>query len=818
MSTKRNINEIKEKINSTRLVKISGLNKKELLEIEKKIDNYSNNKQINYKEFFINDQKIVLNDEQYKIVTSEINKNTRILACAGSGKTTTIICRIKYLIDKGISPKDILLTTFNVDAAENMKNKLTLIFGFLPNINIGTFDSIACKFYYRYFKKDHYVGISEYSTLLLNYIKSDEGINIYKQIKYIFFDEFQDCNHIQFEIIKELSKKRIYVTVIGDDAQNIYQWRGSNIDFILNFDKYIDEVVTYKLVNNYRSTPEIINISNISIKNNTDQIPKDMLPNNESINMKPEIKKYTNEVEQAEYVIDKILDYLEMGIKLDEISIISRNNYSLKIMEEQIEKFNKTRPLKISYVALISEDNLDTKPKIQKDHITLTSIHKSKGLEWKVVFLISCNDDKFPSEIDKISIQEERRLFYVCITRAKKYLHISFTNKTISRFIAEIPLEYFNFINFKTSYFNFQNYRNQKYKNDVTGLIEMIEPRDIEIMREDNIIPELFPFTSNVHQSYTYDENINKYYLHQDFGIFIDRYISRLIGLKVKNSQGLKDRTAEKLIYSLKLDNNLYSIYNKYQPNFFKKICKITQKISNSQYVSKINKSAFDPPYIKKIDSKDEYLVQEIVRLIVLKANKLNIKTNEILIIPNNYLPLEFTEIMEKSYLKYKNKDQKNQSIIKDIYTISLCENISDGRRRLLYKDVFNFFSKDINLFTDIENYVNKIVDHELICKKVIYNEEYDIVGEIDLIDITEEKIIDYKCSSSSDCKLEWILQLLTYTALLKLNNSDINIKYIEFYNPLLGSITTIDISGWKRDKILLSKLNYIRDRNLNKS
>ena len=67
---------------------------------------------------------IKLTDEQYNIVVAPKDSHYKVIACAGSGKTTTILCRIKYLIDSGVMPYDIMLTTFNVDAAENMKNKL----------------------------------------------------------------------------------------------------------------------------------------------------------------------------------------------------------------------------------------------------------------------------------------------------------------------------------------------------------------------------------------------------------------------------------------------------------------------------------------------------------------------------------------------------------------------------------------------------------------------------------------------------------------------------------------------------------------------
>ena len=106
-------------------IKYNGKKKLELVNILINIKNQSND----YCNFKIDDNEIKLNEQQVKIVKSNIEENMRIIACAGSGKTTTIICRLKFLIDSGIDPKKIMITTFNVDAAKSIENKM-------PNSNI----------------------------------------------------------------------------------------------------------------------------------------------------------------------------------------------------------------------------------------------------------------------------------------------------------------------------------------------------------------------------------------------------------------------------------------------------------------------------------------------------------------------------------------------------------------------------------------------------------------------------------------------------------------------------------------------------------
>ena len=195
-----------------------------------------------------------LNDEQKSVVVAPLDKHIRIVAGAGSGKTTTILYRIKYLLEKEVDPSSILLTTFNVDAAEvlkdRLKNKLKIDEKILKKMFIGTIDSISYRFYRMYFAQESYRGVQEYSTELLKFLNTDDGKDkILNRFIYVFFDEFQDANNTQFEILKKFSEKS-YLTVIGDDAQNIYHWRGSNIDYILNFDKYFPNTVKFILVKN----------------------------------------------------------------------------------------------------------------------------------------------------------------------------------------------------------------------------------------------------------------------------------------------------------------------------------------------------------------------------------------------------------------------------------------------------------------------------------------------------------------------------------------------------------------------------------------
>jgi DNA polymerase III epsilon subunit-like protein len=170
---------------------------------------------------------------------------------------------------------------------------------------------------------------------------------------------------------------------------------------------------------------------------------------------------------------------------------------------------------------------------------------------------------------------------------------------------------------------------------------------------------------------------------------------------------------------------------------------------------------------------------------------------------------------MIDSYKDYTNKKNKTNDICYQVYNISLCGNILNNRRRLLYKDVFNYFTDDKQLFFDIKEFTSTIKDNNLLCKKYLNDDVRQIEGEIDLIDYDNDKIIDFKCSKDTSCKLEWLLQLLTYQSLLTLLEPDKEIKFLSIYNPLQGLKFIFDLNNWNKQTELLDYLILVRERQL---
>ena len=189
-------------------------------------------------------------------------------------------------------------------------------------------------------KNQNILDFNDLMNKMLSFLNTKKGKLFSENIKYIFFDEFQDINPIQNSIL-EMFREKSNIMVVGDDCQSIYSFRDSCVNYILNFkcDK------TYHLEYNYRSSPEIVNMCEDIIIKNTKRIDKNVtsMKNN---NNKPYIKHFEKKDKQYEWVIEDIKNKYNNGISLDKIAILSRfNKYSLENIERLLInkgiKFNK---------------------------------------------------------------------------------------------------------------------------------------------------------------------------------------------------------------------------------------------------------------------------------------------------------------------------------------------------------------------------------------------------------------------------------------------------------------------------------------------
>lgn len=267
--------------------------------------------------------------------------------------------------------------------------------------------------------------ISRSISLFQNYC---DIANRYKgKYQYILVDEFQDVNNLQVELIKLLLTDDTQLFCVGDDWQSIYGFRGSNVSYIIEFENHFSNAKIIKLNLNYRSTQNIVGASNEVIKHNKFKIDKDLRASKKSEH-KIVVFAGNTEEENIQFCFDKVKEILADGISNDEILFLYRRNkmfspYFFRFRNENIRVQGKT-------------------------------IHASKGLEAKVVFIIGLTEgnggfpdiwleDRIFQVIKKANhdliMEEERRLFYVAITRAKDKLFLITQKGNESSFLKEIP-------------------------------------------------------------------------------------------------------------------------------------------------------------------------------------------------------------------------------------------------------------------------------------------------------------------------------------------------------------------------------------------
>jgi len=756
---------------------ITKMKKLEKENLKNKLENYIKND----REYDFQDNTIILDDEQYDIVTANPNQNIRILAGAGSGKTTTILCRVKYLVDNYITPNRILILTFNKDASENLKNRIVKLFGFQINIDIYTIDAFCYMLYHKYDQAKSYISISEY-ILIGRQIMYKYGSEISAKYKYVFFDEFQDVNSKQFDILNQFVINGCFLTVIGDDSQNIYQFRGTDNYFMINFDNIFKNTSTYTLTTNYRSTQSIVNLANHCISYNQNQVKKIMKTNNKEGQLPKFILSKTETI-QINYIINKINGYIEKGINLGDIAILSRNGYHLKIMEAELLKHD------IPMVSCITDKIGENIKKIlEPNKVAVTTIHKSKGLEWSKVFLLGFAHQHFPSQLNNNikNIEEERRLFYVGVTRAKNSLFLMATHSEVpvSIFIKE-NRDYIKQVhNPKSSkptidIFDLKDENMIKQEYSVTDLVLLLNTENIDEMRKNNFIVDLKPEISELFVDLDLDNEkiefipeIKTGSYEPDFGEFVDRYITR--DIIINSNKEFKDTDTLMILNATILNNDEMEVYNK-----FTKILNCDTSIND-------------------ILTEDEILLK-ILAKIKTKKNKYSKVIKE-----NTYPPL-FMKNLTDSYKKCT-ENRLSSTILQDLYYISLCRNFNSDRRRLAYRNIFPLFEKMLNngVKKNIEKYVKLKENNDTICKKTIYHKFKNVavlLGEIDLIDWTDETLIDIKCSEG-DFKLEWYLQLLFYYAFLN-PQEKCKIKYLGIANIMDGKYYKFEIPNINFDKFI---------------
>src|SRR5918911_1363718 len=193
-------------------------------------------------------------------------------------------------------------------------------------------------------------NVMDYDDLLLNWKRlleeKEEVARIYQeQFEHVLVDEYQDTNKLQAEIVDLLAVKHRNVMVVGDDAQSIFAFRGASVEGIYEFPKRYPEARVFRLETNYRSTPEILAVANVSIASNRKQFPKTLRAARKSKGMMPALLPCRDADQQAAFIAARILELRDEGIALEEIAVLYRSHYHS--LELQLELTRRGIPYRI---------------------------------------------------------------------------------------------------------------------------------------------------------------------------------------------------------------------------------------------------------------------------------------------------------------------------------------------------------------------------------------------------------------------------------------------------------------------------------------
>jgi DNA helicase IV len=313
---------------------------------------------------------------------------------------------------------------------------------------LDIFEPILTK-YNEFLKSKNLIDFSDMINDAANYINENKFKNNYK---YIIIDEFQDTSIGRFKLINSLleNNKSCRLFAVGDDWQSIYRFAGSDISLFTEFENYFGVTEFSKIETTYRFSKSMIDISSEFILANPNQTPKKLKPFTNDTLSPIEIIISNSFKNDDPYPFIEALNQINSetleNVKKIKILALSRYNHIIDLYKKRSDLFSVRydkveKNFKITYLEL---------PHLE---VQFMSVHRSKGLQGDYVIILNCVSGQygFPSEqaddpilnlllskSDQFTNGEERRLFYVALTRSRKRTFITTNSTYKSKFIDEI--------------------------------------------------------------------------------------------------------------------------------------------------------------------------------------------------------------------------------------------------------------------------------------------------------------------------------------------------------------------------------------------
>ena len=739
-----------------------------------------------------------LNEEQYKVVTSPISENQRILASAGSGKTTTITARIAFLVEHyDIEPSHILLVTFSRAAAQEMIHRVHNLVG---NVNIyaGTFHALSSQILREMAPKMvlDQPFIDELPYRFVKWINTD-GAKWAKRFKIVIVDEFQDINDIQWQMIKGFSKATL--SIVGDDAQNIYTWRGSSVDFILDFHKNVERVKDYQLCRNYRSTEAIVTIANSIMRFIPTLEYKEKMVAVKHGGRKPEVHFFFRPSDEYDWIVNSLENFNAMNLTF---AVISRYNHDLFKIEERLH---------IKGIPYNLCTNYD--PERSKEHnkkITLTTIHASKGLEWDIVFFMNLHDDVFPSRKSDEEIVCERRLFYVAITRAKKGLFMTYSRheRSLSRFVREIPRAFLNFHNIAS--FKFSTKEGGKQLMSIEDMIRGFDGADWNHLREKNYVPMIKNTkTQSIYQfgqMFSMPEWVKQYDVRETWLEMIRWICLRECAIHQNKLDELVTSKVNEALLTLRIYKEDIEFWELYEAELEHLVHHFLKHSINMPAVEYHQLEEYVKTKLRHLNWTMQDMTHALMIIAKIRGQLRPLRhhgfdLNEFKFgVVRNSVPTELRPEVLGSWHKIIDKKEKTHEILGDIWRIASIKAVIEGRNIPLYqyKTVFPHLCKD-QIVKAIETAIPLWIVHQ--------SPSFNLLFEVEGIRPIQFDIMTEKCAyyvffdplfvPSMEDKILLLLKQYAYEEIY-----DRSLESIGFINIATGMVIQYEVTAMMREQL----------------
>lgn len=324
------------------------------------------------------------------------------------------------------------------------------------------FLSVAEKCYYNYQRKLREVGAVDFEDMInqsAKMLKDSNSLHQKIDFEYIIVDEYQDISKQRFNLtnaLKEICNAK--VIAVGDDWQSIYAYAGSDIKLFTDFKGTMGYADILKIRRTYRNSQQIIDIAGKFIQNNPTQIKKD-LNSSKNITEPVVIMPYSEKAEDEKEAKGKGGKYYNIGKAINRVLDKISNDGDLKnqkillVGRYSFDAFNLCRSQDFE----LRDKDVVVSKKYPDANLEFLTVHRSKGLGFDNVIIVNARDETygFPSKIDmdpifklvikedhSVDYAEERRLFYVALTRTKKRVYIVCPENRPSEFVRELVRDY----------------------------------------------------------------------------------------------------------------------------------------------------------------------------------------------------------------------------------------------------------------------------------------------------------------------------------------------------------------------------------------